>query len=661
MAEIYLTPSDISATDTRLVLAFLNTVTTADEIASRVEIPNEIDVGVRLGQRILDFRTEIGGRFSNLDELLSVPLIGPERFTEIVTEALHKTALEILSSNVRGNADSQILAVASQLESLRGWASELESLNPNRYRIEVKSLDQTPFLGEVIPVRIRAWDRIRRTYKANLPLTIETNWGTLRWEKGLQVKQGNVITGRTGVSGELLCHLYTPTVEPLTLAQQNELSLALGKLVHGTELPDVARASFVELVENYKHPLNRDLRGAVDIHYKSRQHRVAESVNLPASVYSWIYEQALVRVYAHPQEAAEASTVLSMSALTIEYRDWLSPWYQIYKESLVENEALQSGLSQALAFSEDEHGLIGHMVSNLHSFIAQQHGLIGERIGQQASKEVLTHLLRNTPAALSANAQASLYTILTQAPSSVTAANKGSVGVANEVALDVGRNTGIIDGLGDLGNLSGMLEDLQGSYNGIDSRLGNLESVTGNINFDQLTSDLEAFNSNYANFSTNYASFQDNYSSFNANYASFNSDYSTFNSNYSNFNNNYSNFNNSYANFNSNYASFNSNYTNFNNNYADFDNRYGTWVADFSEFNTRYDNFGENYGSFQESLVSFNQTKDQLIANVTEGVNAALRTVERDVSGATGGSVVIAPIENVNLRRNFNDPTRGGG
>ena len=410
----------------------------------------------------------------------------------------------------------------------------------------------------------------------------------------------------------------------------------------------------MELVENYKHPLNRDLRGAVDIHYKSRQHRVAESVNLPASVYSWIYEQALVRVYAHPQEAAEASTVLSMSALTIEYRDWLSPWYQIYKESLVENKALQSGLSQALAFSEDEHGLIGHMVSNLHSFIAQQHGLIGERIGQQASKEVLTHLLRNTPAALSANTQASLYTILTQAPSSVTAANKGSVGVANEVALDVGRNSGIIDGLGDLGNLSGILEDLQGSYNGIDSRLGNLESVTGSINFDQLTSDLAAFNSSYA-------SFQDNYSSFNENYASFNSNYSTFNSNYASFNTNYANFNANYTDFNRNYSDFNSQYVDFNNNYTDFDSRYGTWVTDYSDFNTRYANFGESYGSFQESLVSFNQTKDQLIVNVTEGVNAALRAVERDTTATTGDRVVIAPIENINLRGNFNDPTRGGG
>ncbi|MCG8673359.1 MAG: hypothetical protein MI867_28475 [Pseudomonadales bacterium] len=628
MADIYLTPDDINASDTRLVLAFLNTVQTADELATRVEIPDELDIGVRLGQRILDARQELGGRFTNLQQLLNVPLIGSERFTEVVTEALQRSALEILSRNQQAADSGQVLALASQLESLKKWANEFEHLNPNRYRIEIKALDKTPYLGEVIPLRVRVWDRVTRQPKANLPLTLETNWGNLRWTKGLQVKQGAVITGRTSVTGEIVCHLYTPTIEQLTEPQQNELSLALAKLTHGSNVPNEARESFQQLVLAYQHPLNTDLRKAIDIHYKSRQDRVAESINLPSSVYRWDYEQALVRVYAHPQDPVEASTVLSMSAYTLEYRDWLSPWYQIYKEGLVTGQALQNDLNQALTYSEDEKGVVGHMVSSLHTFIAGQHGLLGERIGQQASQEILTRFLRDNPQNLSDSTRTSIYTVLTQAPGAITASNKGSVGIANEIALDVGRSTG-------------------------------LQDMLGNINFDQLTADIAGFNSNIAGFNSSYANFVNDYSSFNNNYSTFNTNYATFNNNYSSFNTNYATFNNNYASFNNDYASFASNYASFNSNYADFNSNYANFSNNYTNFDNNYGNWQTDYGNFQDGLSNFNTAKDQLISNVTNGVNQALSTIEANVRGSTGTSVVISPIENVNVGRNINRPGRG--
>lgn len=610
MAEIYLTPADISASDTRIVLAFLNSMQTAEEVATRVEIPDELDIGVRLGQRILDARQQLGGSFSNLQQLMDVPLIGPERFTEVVTEALDKSALDILSRNTRNRELSQVAGIGSQIDALKASLSQLEHLSPNRYRIELKALDTTPYLGEVIRIRIRVWDRIARKYKANLPLTIETNWGNLRWAKGLQVKQGAVLNSRTSVSGELVCELYTPTIEPLTVPQQTELSLALGKLSHNADVPSQARESFQQLTALYQHPLNVDLRKAMDIHYKSRQDRVAESINLPSAIYQWVYEHALVRVYAHPQEPQEQHTVISMAALTVEYRDWLSPWYDLYKNDLIESQELQTGLNQALGYSEKEQGVVGHMVSSLHSFIARQNGLVGARISQQAGKEVVTRLLSQERDTLSNGTRETLYTVLNQAPTTITPASKGSVGIANEVALDVGRNEGIYDALGDLSNVTGMLGNLQNSFAGIDSRVENLEDVTANVNFDQLTADIASFHNNYQNFTNEYAQF-------NQDFATFENEYQT----------------------------FNTDFNNFNTNYADFNNNYGTWQNDFTDF--------------QDSLADFNVAKDQLIQNVTVGVNDALRTIEANVSGTTGTSVAINPIENVNIGRNINRPGRG--
>jgi DNA uptake protein ComE-like DNA-binding protein len=41
-------------------------------------------VGVRIAQRILDRRGQLG-TFTDLRQVADVPLVGPERFTEIVT------------------------------------------------------------------------------------------------------------------------------------------------------------------------------------------------------------------------------------------------------------------------------------------------------------------------------------------------------------------------------------------------------------------------------------------------------------------------------------------------------------------------------------------------------------------------------------------------
>src|SRR5215210_5224405 len=83
MPKEYLRPEDVLPEHAREVLDFLNAAETAEQIAAAVEIPDELDVGVRLAQRILDRRQQLGG-FTDLEQVDAIPLIGPERFTEIV-------------------------------------------------------------------------------------------------------------------------------------------------------------------------------------------------------------------------------------------------------------------------------------------------------------------------------------------------------------------------------------------------------------------------------------------------------------------------------------------------------------------------------------------------------------------------------------------------
>lgn len=65
------------------ILEFLNSVETDTEIASAIEIYGERDVGIKVARNILKERTK-RGEFTILKQLIDVPQVGPERFTEIV-------------------------------------------------------------------------------------------------------------------------------------------------------------------------------------------------------------------------------------------------------------------------------------------------------------------------------------------------------------------------------------------------------------------------------------------------------------------------------------------------------------------------------------------------------------------------------------------------
>jgi len=84
VAENYIKPEDVSPEDAQKVLHFLNSAKSAEEIDQAVEIPGERDVGIRVGQHILDRRKELG-KFTTVQQVADVQQVGPERFTEIVT------------------------------------------------------------------------------------------------------------------------------------------------------------------------------------------------------------------------------------------------------------------------------------------------------------------------------------------------------------------------------------------------------------------------------------------------------------------------------------------------------------------------------------------------------------------------------------------------
>lgn len=61
MATVTLEPADLTPAQAARVLALLNAAASAQTLADAIEIPGELDIGVRLAQRLLDARAAAGG------------------------------------------------------------------------------------------------------------------------------------------------------------------------------------------------------------------------------------------------------------------------------------------------------------------------------------------------------------------------------------------------------------------------------------------------------------------------------------------------------------------------------------------------------------------------------------------------------------------------
>lgn len=106
-------PNDVSLEDSKKILDFLNSAKNAKDIAKAIEFPEERDVDIKIAERIMAKREEIGN-FQKLEQVSEISFIGPRRFTDIVmalsgkiepveTERAHFRKLILMNPNYFGN------------------------------------------------------------------------------------------------------------------------------------------------------------------------------------------------------------------------------------------------------------------------------------------------------------------------------------------------------------------------------------------------------------------------------------------------------------------------------------------------------------------------------------------------------------------------------
>ena len=585
MLKYYIKPESLSASEVQLILNFFNNAQSKEEIADTIEIPGELDVGLRVAQRLLNQRQAVGGRFTDILQVANTPYVGPERFTEIVA------VLTGRSITKAGDAGDVSASVLQEVRELKEMIRALQTNMGLRYRISLRLAQTGVYLGQSSIILIEVHDLQKNKPKANMRVTIASSWGTLETQVGFETRQGSVVTAQTDINGRAKLKLSGPTYEKLTQAQQTALDSALRTLDPNAQTPDEVAVALRSLVSQYQANGNIALRQAIDIYFRTRRDALAGAINPPSSSFAWPYFDALLTAYIHEDssQSDNGNTVESTSLLKVRVKDWLDPWYQTYIKTLNEVCTISDDFAGFTGKFTDNGVLLDNMVNRLYSYSSGEFGLVGESVAEKVAQWQVNKFLNTGLADIPFDTKQMLFPALGLAAKNITSGQMGTLVVMGEVRTDINRKVDTkIGGLGDIGAF--------------------MEEVAG------VKNQLGAFNESYQQFNTQYGSFEENYGSFEENYGSFDENFGVFQESYNQFTSNYSVFLDQIDQFQLDYGAFNSNYTQFQHDFGQFDvsntqlkESLQGFEKDLGQFQSSYTQFTSRYNTFNTGLSQFNE------------------------------------------------------
>jgi polyhydroxyalkanoate synthesis regulator phasin len=476
MTEEYLRPEDVRPEHAREVLDFLNAAQTAEQIAAAVEIPGEPDIGVRLGQRILDRRQQLGS-FTNLRQIDAIPLIGPERFTEIV----------ITLSGARAPR-APLTELLREIHALREQVKALQTAIGDRPQVALDALQERPFLGQAVNLVATVTEAGGERPQIDAPLTLTTTWGRLRATDGPTTREGNSVTTRTDGNGMARALLLPPTSEDLLPVQQDTLETALRTLDPEAAAPRAIESGLQELARQYRLDSNTQLRRAIDIYFRDFGEGLLETVNARDYLLTWSYLDSTVLAYVRDDagSGSGATAVRTTAALSLRFKNWLGPWL----EKMQTDAPLESELKEDLKGAketEEAGALLGHVYSRVRDFVSAQQGLVGEYVGERIAETSLRKFLQTGIEDLPQERQLAIFPALDVASHTVASSGANvlaAVGQTHaELRQELNTKIGEVE-TGSIDVLTTRVEDLQ-------SQLGEkVDSATFDNRLDQLQGDV---------------------------------------------------------------------------------------------------------------------------------------------------------------------------
>jgi hypothetical protein len=420
--EEYLRPEDVRPEHARQVLDFLNSAQTAEQIAAAVEIPGELDVGIRLSQRLLDRRGQLG-TFTNLQQVADVPLIGPERFTEIVTTL--SDARVPPPEDLRG----EIRELREQVRFLQTALGQQLGITP---KVTVRALQEEPFLGQAVNLVVTATEAGGKRPRVGAPLTLFTTFGRLRAADGLISQDGNAVTVRTDGNGVARALLLPPVSEDITSVQQDTLEVTLRLLEPDAPTPRETEEGLREIARRYRLDGNVQLRQAIDVYFRDFGRGLMETLNVRDYLLAWTYLDSTVLAYARDESTAVDAT----AALTIRTRNWLAPWLETVEDLARSESRLAQDLARARETGETG-ALLGRVYDGVNDFVSAQRGLVGGYVGQRIAESSLRDFLQSGIQDLPREKQLAIFPALDAASHTVAASDASVLSAVGETRVEL--------------------------------------------------------------------------------------------------------------------------------------------------------------------------------------------------------------------------------
>jgi hypothetical protein len=456
-------PDEVAPAHAAQVLGFLNAVRTASELDDAITIHGIPDIGPLLARRVLDRRDELGG-FTDLHQVMAVPLIGPVRFTQIVASLSSAPfpGLEPGSPGIPEGLLRELQVLRREIRALGGGAGAPP-------RIRLRALQPHPFLGQAVNLVAHVTEADGRRPRPDAPVTLLAVGGLLRAVDGPTVRQGQSVTTRTDGAGMARVALVAATGEELLPVQHDSLQVALQRLAPGAATPREAEEALTELARAYRWDGNVFLREAIDILFRDFGSGLLESVNTRDHLGAWRHLEVVV--VAHLRDEAryegDGTTIDASAAHGVRMRNWLGPWLELMQRVAREESTLAVDLERA-AEAEADASVLGRVYRGIQAFLHEQRGLVGEHVGRQVAERSLLDFAQTGIAGLPAGLQAAVLPALDVASTTVARGGTPMVAVLRQARTELHDEMDR--------RLPGVVGDVSGLIGGMAQRVATLES-----------------------------------------------------------------------------------------------------------------------------------------------------------------------------------------
>jgi hypothetical protein len=456
MSKVYLEPGDVLPEHAQAVLDFLNAAGSAREIADAVEIPGEPDIGVRLAQRILDARARLG-RFTNLAQVRAIPLIGPERFTEIVMclsgQPLPPSPRESELAELRGEIDElrRLLAELARPHTVSSNGAGGPESAAGR-RLHLRIVEPNAFLGQAVTVIATVTERGRRV--PDVPVTMVATRGMLRSSDGYETLEGQLISPRTTFDGTVRVTVSPATRERLSPVQEAALQAMLALLDAGSATPREAAAGLQTLAQQYAWEVNLPFRQAVDIFMREFHPHGLDSINNRDPLAAWPFQDSAVVAFAPVAGSGEtASAVAATATIRIRVKDWLAAFLDVFLTWARKESDLDRALRDLAKEQQDAGRLVTAIYERAGNYVASRYGEVGTWIGRKVAETSIRSFLDRDLAELPLDTRVQVFPALDVASRTMATADaaviRGLVSTRQDIErrigsdkLDIGRLTG---------------------------------------------------------------------------------------------------------------------------------------------------------------------------------------------------------------------------